>query len=94
MLLTYRPGRISLTRPSKRADKRFKRSVAWAFVVCGYLLSLGTGMLIGMLTEDFSSQFIGNNTITDAIFVGMFYPPIAVLIVDMMYLLNMRFEDL
>lgn len=91
---TYRPGRISVTRPSKKSDKRFKRSVAWAFVVCGYLLSLGAGILIGMLTEDFSSQFFGNNTITDAIFVGMFYPPIAVLIVDMMYLINMRFEDL
>ncbi len=90
---TYRPGRISITRPS-RSNKPFKRSLAWAFVIGGYLLSLGTGMLIGMLTEDFSSQFFGNSTVTDALFSGLFYPPIAVLIVDTMYLINLRFENL
>jgi hypothetical protein len=90
---TYSPGRISITRMSK-SKKPFKRSIAWAFVVGGYLLSLGTGMLIGMLTDDFSSQFFGNNTFTDALFAVMFYPPIAVLIVDMMYLINLHFEDL
>jgi hypothetical protein len=90
---TYRPGRISITRP-QRSRKPFKRSMAWAFVIGGYLLSLGTGMLIGMLTEDFSSQFFGNRTTTDALFGVLFYPPIAVLIVDMMYLINLHFEDL
>ncbi len=90
---TYRPGRISITRQQK-SKKPFKRSVAWAFVVGGYLLSLVTGMLIGMLTEDFSSQFFGHNTVSDAIFAVLFYPPIAVLIVDIMYLINQRFEDL
>jgi len=90
---TYRPGRISITGNSK-PDKQFKRSVAWAFVIGGYLLSLGTGMLIGMLTEDFSSQFFGNNTMVDSLFSVLFYPPIAVLIVDMMYLVNLHFEDL
>ncbi len=90
---TYRPGRISITRPQK-SKKPFKRSMAWAFVIGGYLLSLGTGMLIGLLTEDFSSQFFGNSTITDALFAVLFYPPIAVLIVDMMYLVNLHFEDL
>ncbi|MGH9842056.1 MAG: DnaJ domain-containing protein [Blastocatellia bacterium] len=91
---TYRPGRISVTRPMRKADKHFKRSVAWAFIVCGYLLSLGTGILIGMLTEDFTARYLGDSLIADAIFVGLFYPPIAVLIVDMMYLINLRFEDL
>ncbi len=90
---TYRPERISITR-THRSKKPFKRSVAWAFVIGGYLLSLVTGMLIGMLTEDFSSQFFGNNTLTDALFAVLFYPPIAVLIVDTMYLINQRFEDL
>ncbi len=91
---TYRPGRISITRPTRKSEKHFKRSVAWAFVICGYLLSLGTGILIGMLTEDFSVPLIGDNKLADAVFVGMFYPPIAVLIVDIMYLINLRFEDL
>lgn len=90
---TYKPGRISITRQSKQ-NKQFKRSVAWAFVIGGYLLSLGTGMLIGMLTEDFSTQFFGENTLMDAFIAVLFYPPIAVLIVDMMYLINLHFEEL
>lgn len=90
---TYRPGRISITRTHK-SKKPFKRSMAWAFIIGGYLLSLGTGMLIGMLTEDFSKQEFGNSTLTDAISAVLFYPPIAVLIVDTMYLINQRFEDL
>jgi hypothetical protein len=91
---TYSPGRISVTRPIKQTDKHFKRSVAWMFVICGYLLSLGTGILIGMLTEDISAQFMSDNKIADAVLVGLFYPPIAVLIVDMMYIINLRFDDL
>jgi curved DNA-binding protein CbpA len=90
---TYKPGRISITRTYK-SKKPFKRSMAWAFIIGGYLLSLGTGMLIGMLTEDFSSQIFGSSTITDALFAVLFYPPIAVLIVDTMYLINLHFEDL
>lgn len=90
---TYNPRMMTATK-SSRIDKQFKRSVAWAFVLGGYLLSLCTGMLIGMLTEDFSSQFFGNNTLTDALFAVLFYPPIAVLIVDTMYLINLHFEDL
>jgi protein-S-isoprenylcysteine O-methyltransferase Ste14 len=90
---TYTPRRMAAAK-SPRSDKQFKRSVAWAFVLGGYLLSLCTGMLIGMLTEDFSSQFFGNNTLTDALFAVLFYPPIAVLIVDTMYLINVHFEDL
>lgn len=89
---TYRPGRISITRASK-ANKPFKRSVAWAFVIFGYLLSLAAGMLIGMLT-DFSAHPSSAPTLSDAFFAVLFYPPIAVLIVDMVYLINLRFEDL
>ncbi len=89
---TYQPGRVSVTRPSKNS-KPFKRSVAWAFVIGGYLLSFATGVLIGTLT-DFSTQFFGGTTVTDAILAALLYPPIAVLIVDTMYKINMRFEDL
>jgi hypothetical protein len=91
---TYRPARISVTRPERKPDKRFKRSVAWAFVIGGYLLSVGTGILIGLLTESFSSQFMGSMTIAEALLYAMVYPPIAVLIVDTMYLINLRFENL
>jgi len=91
---TYTPERISITRSRKRqADKRFKRSVAWTFVIGGYLMSLLAGMLIGMLTDS-PSPFIGNWAMTDAFFVALIYPPIAVLIVDTMYKINLHFENL
>ncbi|MFN0087720.1 MAG: J domain-containing protein [Blastocatellia bacterium] len=91
---TYQPGRISVVRSPKKPDKRFKRSVAWAFVIGGYLISFSTGILIGTLTEDFSSQVFGYASMTDAILAVLFYPPIAVLIVDLMYLINLRFDEL
>jgi hypothetical protein len=91
---TYRPPRISVTRPAKKPDKRFKRSVAWAFVIGGYLISVCTGLLIGLLTESFSAHLLGSTSITDAILYALVYPPIAVLIVDTMYLINLHFEDL
>ncbi len=91
---TYRPPRISITRPARKPDKRFKRSVAWTFVIGGYLISVGTGILIGLLTESFSSHILGSTTITDALLYALVYPPIAVLIVDTMYLINLRFEEL
>jgi hypothetical protein len=81
---TYRPSRISVTRPIRRPDKRFKRSSAWAFVIIGYLISVGAGILIGLLIESFSTHP------ADAFLVALIYPPIAVLILDMMYLINSR----
>ena len=91
---TYSPPRISVTRPIRRPNKRFKRSVAWAFVIIGYLLSVGAGILIGLLTESFSAQLLGGATIADAVLYALVYPPIAVLIVDTMYLINLRFESM
>lgn len=89
---TYRPSRLTGKRASK-SSKPFKRSVAWAFVIFGYLLSLAAGMLIGMLTE-FSGRQSDAFTLSDSFFAVLFYPPIAVLIVDMVYRLNLHFEDL
>jgi DnaJ-like protein len=83
---TYRPERISITRTSK-AQKPYKRSVAWVFVLTGYLLSLMTGILIGIVA-------FGKATLFDSIFAVLFYPPIAVLIVDLVYKINAHFENL
>jgi len=92
---TYRPSRISVTRPVRRPNKRFKRSAAWAFVIIGYLLSVSAGILIGLLTESFSAELLlGDTNIADAFLYALVYPPIAVLIVDTMYLLNLRSEGL
>lgn len=89
---TYRPGVLSVTR-SAQAQKPFRRGVAWAFVLGGYVLSLGTGMLLGTLTEDFSAEFFGTTGSVDAYFSVFFYPPIVVLIVDTMYSVNLRLEE-
>lgn len=90
---TYRPGRPRSKRV-KRQGKPFRRSVAWAFVGGGYLLSLGTGLLIGMLTEDYTGNLVGGNSLGDALLKVVFYPPMAVLIIDTIYLINLRLEDL
>jgi hypothetical protein len=84
---TYRPEQISITRTSSKSQKPYKRSVAWGFVVTGYLLSLLTGILIGMVT-------FGKGTLVDAVFAVLFYPPIAVLIVDIVYKINAHFENM
>ena len=91
---TYRAPRISVTRPARRPNKQFKRSAAWAFVIIGYLLSVGAGILIGLLTESFSAQLLGSTDIADAFLYALVYPPIAVLIVDTMYRINLRFDSL
>jgi hypothetical protein len=90
---TYPPERTQSSRRRKKEDKRFKRSVAWTFVICGYLLSLLAGMLIGLLTDSPTPQNDGW-TMQDSLFVALVYPPIAVLIVDTMYRINLHFEDL
>jgi hypothetical protein len=91
---TYRPPRISVTRQAKKPNKRFKRSSAWAFVIIGYLISVIAGVLIGLLTESLSSRLWEDTTIADAFLYALVYPPIAVLIVDMMYLINSRFDSM
>jgi hypothetical protein len=83
---TYRPERISITRTSK-SQKPYSRSVAWGFVASGYLLSLLTGILIGVLA-------FGREALIDAVFAVLFYPPIAVLIVDIVYRINLHFENM
>jgi hypothetical protein len=87
---TYRPPRVSVTRPVKKPNKRFKRSSAWAFVIIGYLMSVVAGVLIGLLTGFLSARLMDG--VTDAFLYALVYPPIAVLIVDVMYLINSRFE--
>jgi len=86
---TYRQPRISVTRPARSPGKRYKRSDALAFVILGYLISVGAGILIRLFMESFERQPLDNATlIADAFLYALIYPPIAVLIVDKMYSLN------
>ncbi len=89
---TYRPVMISLMR-YRKPEEQFSRGAALAFIGGGYLLSLATGMLIGVLTEDFTSQIFGAPSLENLIFGVLFYPPIIVLIVDLMYQVNQRFDE-
>jgi hypothetical protein len=88
----HRPSVISVTHYIKPV-KPFSRGVAVAFVGGGYLFSLTTGLLIGLLAEDFTSSVFGRSSLVDGLFSVLFYPPIAVLIVDTMYQINLRFDE-
>lgn len=82
---TYRPPRVSAPRPIRNPSKRFKRSDAMAFVIIGYLFSVGAGVLIRLLFESHSTKPMDNTIITSAVLYALVYPPIAVLIVDKIY---------
>ena len=90
---TYAVPPRSRKNKRKPEAKKFQRGVAWAFVIGGYLVSLGSGLLLDALT-DFSTGLFGNTGGSDALFAVIFYPPIAVLIVDMIYRVNIRLEEL
>jgi curved DNA-binding protein CbpA len=87
------PQRKRSKRSRKQKDRaQFRRGIAWAFVIGGYLVSLGAGLLLDMLTN-VSTELFGPEA-GEAFFPILFYPPIAVLIVDMIYRVNLRLEEL
>lgn len=88
---TYRPVMISLMR-YRKPEERFSRGAALAFIGGGYLLSLCMGMLIGSLMEDLTRDVFGKAT-ESVLFSVLFYPPIVVLIVDLVYKFNQRIEE-
>jgi hypothetical protein len=103
---TYRPDDIhySITRDEKPAPKPFTRFSASAFLLGGYAVSLGIGLLIGWHAEDFFSDLTllfrhvpsigGGSTSATALLISdlLLYPPIAVLIVDTMHSLASRID--
>jgi hypothetical protein len=104
---TYRPDDIhySITREEKPAAKPFTRFSASAFLLGGYAVSLGIGLLIGWHAEDFFSDLTllfrhvpsigtGGSASATALIISdlLFYPPIAVLIVDTMHGLASRID--
>lgn len=89
---TYRQDLVTVMRDS-RNRKPFTRKFALGFIFGGYLISLALGFLIGGVAEDFTRALMGETTFLDGVFSVLFYPPIAVLIVDTMYIINLRFEE-
>lgn len=104
---TYRPDDIhySITREDGAEEKPFTRFSAYAFLVGGYAISLGIGLFIGWHSQDFFSDLAllfrhhapsvgGAPSSTTALIIYdlLFYPPIAVLIVDTMHAVASRID--
>jgi hypothetical protein len=103
---TYRPDEIhySITEEERPAPKPFSRFSASAFLVGGYVVSLGIGLLIGWHSQDFFSDLallfrhhvpsVGGSSSTALLLIYdlLFYPPIAVLIVDTLHAVASRID--
>ncbi|MFZ4983952.1 MAG: J domain-containing protein [Blastocatellia bacterium] len=89
---TYQAGKRTRRRQS-RSLKPFNRTVAWTFVVGGYLVSFMTGLLIGNLTDDFASTHTFEESLSSTFWKVVLYPPMAVLVVDTIYRINLRLEN-
>src|SRR5882724_417113 len=104
---TYRPDDInySITSEEKEPDQPFTRFSAYAFLLGGYVVSLGIGLFIGWHAQDFFADltllFRHHATVSGvggfsptALIVSdlLFYPPIAVLIIDTLHAVASRID--
>jgi hypothetical protein len=103
---TYKPEiHFSITREDQSDSKPFTRLSAYAFLIGGYGLAVGLGLLIGWQAQDFFSDLTllfrhhvsatGASTFSPDVTVILdliLYPPIAVLIIDTMHALASRID--
>src|SRR5256714_6798980 len=103
---TYKPEiNFSITQEEKPETKPFTRLSAYAFLVGGYGLSVGLGWLIGWQAQSFFSdltmlfrhhasaqQVAGLSPMVLIIADLIFYPPIAVLVIDTLHSLASRID--
>jgi hypothetical protein len=106
---TYIPKRIqdSIMREEEQPEQPFTRFSAYTFLLVGYALSVGIGLLIGWHAQDFFSDLtllfrhrvdvVQSNMLlysSTALLIPdlVVYPPIAVLIVDGMHALASRID--
>ena len=97
---TYKPDALhySITQEDESPQRPFTRFAAYAFLVGGYAVSLGVGILIGWQAQDFFSDLTllfrhhvpasGSTGFSPAASIVsdlIFYPPIAVLIIDTLH---------
>jgi hypothetical protein len=76
----------SVLRDDDEDEKPFSRMSATAFLCLGIVVSLGVGFLVGKYMEIIITNMMGNMFAPTLHFELVFYPPIAVLIVDTMHL--------
>ena len=104
---TYKPDELhySITREENPSPKPFTRFSAYAFLIGGYVVSLGIGLFIGYHSQDFFSDLTllfrhhvpaaGSGSFSPtAIVISdlLFYPPIAVLVIDTMHAIASRID--
>ena len=104
---TYRPKSIqdSIMRDEEQPEQPFTRFSAYAFLLVGYALSIGVGLIIGWHTQGFMNgltmllprQVAPSNMLFMSSTMLLIpdlvvYPPIAVLIVDSMQALTARMD--
>jgi len=104
---TYKPDELhySITREENPLPKPFTRFSAYAFLIGGYVVSLGIGLFIGYHSQDFFSDLTllfrhhvpaaGSGSFSPtAIVISdlLFYPPIAVLVIDTMHAIASRID--
>jgi hypothetical protein len=104
---TYKPDDVhySITREEREPDQPFTRFSAYAFLLGGYLVSLGIGLFIGWHAQDFFADLTllfrhhapapGSGAFSPAALVIsdlLFYPPIAVLIIDSLHAVASRID--
>ncbi|HEY1402708.1 MAG TPA: J domain-containing protein [Pyrinomonadaceae bacterium] len=91
---TYQPSSLhdSAAQDTERSDKPFTRFAASSFLVIGYMACLGAGLLLGeqmystILTE---VPFLYDTQIRPEL---LFYPPIAVLVIDTMHMIAAKID--
>ena len=104
---TYKPDELhySITQEENPSSKPFTRFSAYAFLIGGYVVSLGIGLFIGYHSQDFFSDLTllfrhhvpaaGSGVFSPtAIVISdlLFYPPIAVLVIDTMHAIASRID--
>ena len=105
---TYRPKSIqdSIMQDEEKPEQPFTRSSAYTFLLVGYALSIGVGLIIGWQSQQFFKGFTALFAHMDAAHSNVIiyssamllipdlvvYPPIAVLIVDSMQALTAKMD--
>jgi DnaJ domain len=104
---TYKPDDVnySIISEESEPDQPFTRFSAYAFLLGGYMISLGVGLFIGWHAQDFFADltllFRHHTTVSGAggfspaalvISDLLFYPPIAVLIIDTLHAVASRID--
>ena len=104
---TYKPDDVhySITSEGTKPDQPFTRFSAYAFLLGGYMVSLGIGLFIGWHAQDFFADLtllfrhhatapaIGSLPPTALVISDLlFYPPMAVLIIDTLHAVASRID--